>query len=104
MADEKHILVVDDHFEMLELLRSMLELSGHEFEVLAVPSAEEAMFELPRRHFDLVITDVRLPGMNGFDFVRRIRRRLPDIPVIMITGYTSEQGQNEAAELGVYRY
>ena len=104
MADVKQILVVDDHFEMLELLRSMLEVSGHEFEVLAVPSAEEGMLELLRTNFDLVITDVRLPGMSGFDFVRRIRRRHSDMPVIMITAYSSPQGQTEANELGVYRY
>ena len=42
MADVKQILVVDDHFEMLEFLRSMLELSNREYEVLGVPSAEEA--------------------------------------------------------------
>ncbi len=104
MADVKQILVVDDHFEMLELLRSMLELSGHDYEVLAVPSAEEAMLELLRMKFDLLITDVRLPGMSGFDFVRRVRRRQPDLPVIMITAYSSAQGQKEADELNVYRY
>lgn len=104
MADVKQIMVVDDHFEMLELLRSMLKLSGHDYEVFAVPSAEEAMLELLRVPFDLLITDVRLPGMSGFDFVRRVRRRQPDLPVIMITAYSSAQGKKEAEELGVYRY
>ena len=75
MADVKKVLVVDDHFEMLELLRSMLELSNEEYEVLAVPSAEEGWLEMQRTPFDLVITDVRLPGMSGFDFVRRMRKR-----------------------------
>ena len=104
MADEKKILVVDDHFEMLEFLRSMLELSNQDFEVLAVPSAEEGLMELRRVHFDLVITDVRLPGMSGFDLVRRTKSIKSDIPVIMITGYSSAQGEQEAASLGVLRY
>lgn len=104
MADVKRILVVDDHFEMLELLRSMLALSGHDYEVLAVPSAEEGFLELQRTQFDLLITDVRLPGISGFDLIRRARRRYPNVPVIMITGYSSAQGQQEAADLGVYRY
>lgn len=104
MADIKQVLVVDDHFEMLDLLRSMLEVSGHEFQVLAVPSAEEGMLELLRTKFDLLITDVRLPGMSGFDLVRRLRRRYPDLPVIMITAYSSAQGEAEAKELGIYRY
>ena len=104
MADVKKVLVVDDHFEMLELLRSMLELSNDECEVLAVPSAEEGMLELRRTKFDLVITDVRLPGMSGFDFVRRIRKVREETPVLMITAYSSSEGQKEADELGVLRY
>ena len=102
--DVKHIMVVDDHFEMLEFLRSMLELADHDYEVLAVPSAEECMLELRRSHFDLLITDVRLPGMSGFDLVRRMQKIGRDIPVIMITAYSSPQGKKEAADLGVYRY
>ena len=106
MADVKKVLVVDDHFEMLEFLQSMLELSEYDYEVLAVPSAEEGMLELGRTTFDILITDVRLPGMSGFDFVRRARKRArnTDLPVIMITAYASDQGRQEAKELGVYRY
>ncbi len=106
MADVKKVLVVDDHFEMLELLRSMLELSNDQCEVLAVPSAEEGLLELRRTPFDLVITDVRLPGMSGFDLVRRIQKlkREKETPVIMITAYSSAEGQKEANELGVLRY
>lgn len=104
MADAKQILVVDDHFEMLEFLRSMLELSNQDCEVLAVPSAEEGLLELRRAQFDLLITDVRLPGMSGFDLVRRVKALGRDVPVIMITAYSSSQGKKEAADLGVYRY
>jgi DNA-binding response OmpR family regulator len=104
MAEVKHILVIDDHFEMLEFLRSMLELSNQDYEVLAVPSAEEGLFELQRAKFDLVITDVRLPGMSGFDLVRRVQALGRGTPIIMITAYSSAQGRKEAEELGVYRY
>ena len=104
MTNVKQILVVDDHFEMLEFLRSMLELSNQECEVLAVPSAEEGLLELRRAPFDLLITDVRLPGMSGFDLVRRVKALGRQIPVIMITAYSSPQGRKEATDLGVYRY
>lgn len=104
MADAKQILVVDDHFEMLEFLRSMLELSNQDYEVLAVPSAEEGLLELRRGIFDLLITDVRLPGMSGFDLVRRMKKLGHETPVIMITAYSSAQGKAEAEELGVFRY
>lgn len=49
MAEAKHILVVDDHFEMLEFLRSMLEMSNQDYEVLAVPSAEEGFLNCSGR-------------------------------------------------------
>ena len=104
MAEMKQILVVDDAAEMLEFLRSMLQVSNSDHQVMAVPSAEEAMFELRLTKFDLLVTDVRLPGMSGFDLVRHARKRNPDLPVIMITAYMSEQGQQEANDLGIYRY
>lgn len=104
MEDVKQILVVDDYFQMLEFLRSVLEFSHHEYQVLAVPSAEEGLLELRRTNFDLVITDVRLPGMSGFDLVRKVKAFKPHIPIIMITGYSSEEGKKEADELGVKRY
>ncbi len=104
MSDAKKVLVVDDHFEMLDFLRSMLELSSEDYEVLSAPSAEDGLAELGKADFDLLITDVRLPGMSGFDLVKRVKSTNPDIPIIMITAYSSKQGQKEASELGVYRY
>lgn len=104
MAEVKQILVVDDHFEMLEFFRSMLEMSSQDYQVIGVPSAEEGFLELRRTPFDLLITDVRLPGMSGFELVRRVQRLRPEIPIIMITAYSSNQGKEEAAELGIFRY
>ena len=104
MKEPKQILVVDDHYEMLDFLRSMLELSGREYDVIAVPSAEEGWFELRRRSFNLLLTDFRLPGMSGLDLIRRARQIQADLPVIMITAYGTPQGRQEARELGVLRY
>lgn len=104
MVDAKQILVVDDHFEMLEFLRSMLELSNQEYEVRAVPSAEEGILEMTRTQFDLIISDVRLPGISGFEFARRLRKTGYETPVIMITAYSSDQGRQEAKTLEIYKY
>ena len=104
MSDAKKVLVVDDHFEMLDFLRSMLELSSEDYEVLSAPSAEDGLAELEKADFDLLITDVRLPGMSGFDLAKRVKSINPDLPIIIITAYSSKQGQKEASELGVYRY
>lgn len=109
MADLKHILVVDDHFEMLEFLRSMLEMANANYRVLGVPSAEEGLLELKRRSrqgdpFDLLITDVRLAGMSGFELARKVRDLRAEMPIIIITAYASVQGRKEAELLGVRRY
>ncbi|MCB0016397.1 MAG: response regulator [Anaerolineales bacterium] len=104
MSETKQILVVDDHFEMQDFLRSMLELSGRNYDVIAVPSAEEGWLELRRRSFSLMMTDLRLPGMSGLDLIRRARQLQGDLPVIMITAYGTPQGRQEARELGVLRY
>lgn len=109
MAGLKQVLVVDDHFEMLEFLRSMLELANENYRVLGVPSAEEGLLELKRRTqqgepFDLLITDVRLPGMSGFELARKVRALHPELPIIIITAYASAQGRKEAERLGVHRY
>jgi DNA-binding response OmpR family regulator len=104
MTTSKKILVVDDHFEMLELLRSMLTIAHPEYQVVGVPSAEEGFLELRRTPYDLLITDVRLPGISGFELVRRVQRLRPETPIIMITAYSSGQGKEEAERLGVFRY
>jgi CheY-like chemotaxis protein len=104
MSDTRHILVVDDHFETLELLRYMLELTSHEYRVLGVPSAEEGLLEIRRRPYDLLITDVNLPGMSGFELVRKVLSHNPDLPIIVISGLASNQIQDEAGELAIFRY
>jgi DNA-binding response OmpR family regulator len=104
MTTSKKVLVVDDHFEMLELLRSMLTIAHPDYQVVGVPSAEEGFLELRRTPYDLLITDVRLPGISGFELVRRVQRLRPETPIIMITAYSSGQGKEEAERLGVFRY
>ena len=99
--EPKQILVVDDHYEILEFLRSMLELAAGDVSVAAVPSGEEGWLEILRAPVDLVITDLRLPGMDGFELVRRVRRRVADLPIIMITGNPTDDAQSEAAALGI---
>lgn len=104
MANEHTVLVIDDHFEILEMLRSLLQLASPGCRVLAVPSAEEALLELGQMPIDLVICDVQLPGMNGLEFVRRARQRQPGTPLIMMSAYASAERTQEANGLGVVRF
>jgi DNA-binding response OmpR family regulator len=100
----KRILLVEDHLSTLDLLRSMLEYSSSGRQILGVPSAEEGLLAIRQAPFDLLISDVRLPGMSGFDLVRKVRSIQPELPVIMITGYASPESEEEARRLGVEQY
>jgi two-component system chemotaxis response regulator CheY len=100
MADKKKILIVDDDFEIALFLRTTLEIMWPEYDVVNVPSAEEGMLEA-RQGIDLVITDLNLPGMSGFNFISWLRRTTPETPIILITGERSPKLREEAMSLGL---
>ncbi len=68
------------------MLRSTLEVAIGDLDVVDVPSAEEAMLEVQRTEFDLVITDLHLPGMNGAELMSRVRAARPDANLIVVSG------------------
>jgi DNA-binding NarL/FixJ family response regulator len=100
MADKKRILIVDDDFEIALFLRTTLEIMWPDYDVVNVPSAEEGMLE-SRQGIDLVITDLNLPGMSGFNFISWLRRTAPETPIILITGERSPKLREEAMSLGL---
>jgi CheY-like chemotaxis protein len=104
MTQGKQILVVDDHFAVLDALRTLLLGADPSYQVTTVPSAEEGFLALGRTPFDLLITDNRLPGMSGFELARRVRRLRPEIPIMIITASPSAPEREEAERLGVLRY
>ena len=80
------VLLADDNREMVESLSELLHFSGHS--VIAAYSVREALDlldEEPQR-IDVVVSDIRMPGADGFDLFRVLRHRFPDLPVILITG------------------
>jgi CheY-like chemotaxis protein len=93
---KRKILVVDDEEQIRESLVQFLEARGHR-----ATSSPDAMagLEHVRGEVDLVITDQRLPGMTGIEFIRAIRRVRPSLPVIMITGYPDLPTVQEARAL-----
>jgi DNA-binding NarL/FixJ family response regulator len=104
MVEVKRILVVDDHFRILDSVKSMLESSGKEIEVVGVPSAEEGILEIRRESVDLLITDIYLPGMSGAELIVRVNRLLPELPIIVITGHAEKMSPEEAASSGIVSY
>jgi two-component system response regulator AtoC len=95
------LIVEDDEFHLQTLARC---LSGPGVEVLAVESAERALANVARFRPDLVITDIRLEGMSGFDLLHRLRAAAPEIDVVMITAFEEMQNAINAIKAGAYDY
>jgi CheY-like chemotaxis protein len=91
------ILLVDDQRETSRMLRMMLEYLNRGYVIVDVPSGEEAILEVRRGPFDLLITDVRLPGISGLELVARMRQANPGGRVIIISGL-ADPDLREAAQ------
>ena len=97
------ILVVDDEPEITRALRSIL--SGHGYEPILAASAEEGLDALGRRHPDLVLLDLALPGMDGLEFCRVVREeRQSDVPIVVLSAYEQEDVKVKALDLGADDY
>ncbi len=99
---KRRLLVVDDDEVFLRPLHRTLELKG--YEVLPVQSAEEALDTLKSEDVDLVLTDRRLPGMDGIGLVRQIKADHPDLAIVVMTAYGSIESAVEAMRLGAEDY
>jgi CheY-like chemotaxis protein len=92
------ILVVDDEVMVRKQLERLYTQDG--FRVLTAPSAEEALEYLSGGEIDLVVTDIRLPGMDGIQLIARMKEICPDVPVIAITGYRDIETAVEVLKQG----
>jgi DNA-binding NtrC family response regulator len=100
-AERARILIVDDKENMRNLLRDIL--TAHHDVVLA-PDGASARAELEAGSFEVVVTDVRMPGLDGFELVRLVAARWPLTEVIMITAFASVPAAVEAIRQGAYDY
>jgi two-component system response regulator AtoC len=98
----QRILVVDDEEPLRHLLTVILR--DHGYDPRAVGSGEDALRELEARDYDLLLTDVRMPRMDGLELVREARRRDPQLTVLVMTAYGSHDLAIEAMKAGAYDY
>ena len=96
------ILVVDDQSSVRELLKAVLGSDGHAVEV--APDGESGIETLAEGFHDLVIMDIRMPGIDGVEALRRMKKASPDCGVIMMTAYASVETAVEAMKLGAFDY
>ena len=93
------ILVVDDDPVVLKTVELLLSLEGHS--ARSVPGGCEAIDLLQQQSYDLVISDVRMPRMDGIQLSRKIRTAYPSTPIILMTGHIAEYSLGTASEIGI---
>ena len=96
------ILIVDDELIMRESLAGWMERDGHDVEKAG--SGEEALNRLRHARFDILLVDIKMEGMSGFDVLKYVRENEPDAEVVMITAYGSISSAIEAMKNGAYDY
>ena len=98
----RNVLIADDEESMRHLLTVFLR--DHGYEVRAVANGEEALKELQARDYDLVLSDVRMPRMDGLALLREAQRVQPDLTFIVMSAYGSHDAALEAMKAGAYDY
>ena len=96
------ILIVDDESGVLYLMRNMFTANG--YEVVIARNGEDAFASVKTDMVDLVITDLRMPVMDGMALLRKLKESDPSLPVIMLTAYSSDATAIEAKKLGAFTY
>ena len=101
-AARPRVLVVDDEASIRDLLAKTLALA--EYEVDVAPDGRSALDRMRMYPYDLLIADLKMPGMDGLSVIREAKRYKTDLPVIVITGFSTESSAIEAINLGVSGY
>jgi DNA-binding NtrC family response regulator len=96
------ILVVDDDAIVVKSCKRILEAEG--FEVLTVPSADEALETIKKYDFDLLLIDVKMPKRDGMYLMREVKKDLPEIPIIVMSGYPTPETVADVLELGATQF
>jgi two-component system chemotaxis response regulator CheY len=100
----KSVLAVDDSATVRKFVSVSLTMQG--FDVVTACDGMDALEKLPKRSFDLVITDLNMPNMDGFELIKALREnpQTKDLPVIILTSLTDETSKELGAQLGVRSY
>ena len=98
MSDKFRILIVDDDQRMARTLKDILEVKGYEADV--AHSGPEALEKVAETHFDCLLTDIKMPEVNGVELYRAIKESHPDLPVVLMTAYSHDKLVKDGLEEG----
>lgn len=96
------ILIVDDDPDILTVIQRLLETDGHES--VTAEDGLKALELVKRQPFDLIISDLRMPSMDGMSLLREVKTIRPSLPVILVTAYASAETASESVKLGAAAY
>ena len=102
MNDKANILIVDD--EEVVRLSHLRSLEGADCNARAAADGNEALQVMEQHPFDVVLLDLRMPGLDGMDLLKTIKQRWPDSEVVVITGFPSIESAKQAVKLGAFDY
>lgn len=97
MGHKNRILMIDDDKHMHRILQ--LYLRDWDVEVVGVSSGRMALHKLEQESFDLILTDIQMPGMDGKELIQKIRDQFPSLPILIISAYEEEKFQDEINSL-----
>jgi len=95
----RKILVVDDDPVVGKSIDRVLTSKG--YAVITAENGEEALLKLNNEHYDVVFTDIRMPGISGLEVAERVKASQPWLPVVIVTGYATGSNEERAAAAGV---
>jgi DNA-binding NtrC family response regulator len=102
--DEKKIkvLLVDDEEEFVKALSERIQMRDHDSKIAF--DGNQALKEIDEEQPDVMVVDLKMPGMDGMEVLRKVKKAYPDMQVIILTGHGSEKSEKEARSLGAFEY
>ena len=100
--DAPRVLIVDDEVELVSALQERLELRG--FRATGVTTGADALDRLAEEPCDVVLLDVKMPGLGGLEVIKRIKTDHPDVRVVLLTGHGSARDAEDGMRYGAFDY
>ena len=102
LPEKKQVLIVDDEPNLRKILAAQLSRDG--YEVMLAEDGEQGLTMLRENHIDLIVTDLKMPKVDGMELLRQALRESPDLPIVMITAHGTVDTAVEALKLGAFDY